>query len=153
MDNATVNTSVSKVQNILLFNSCTTSLLSSPWQVMVVYVNVYVYWSCICICWIYTSVWYNSSTLHQYVNIHAFMLVKMRAGVFMCLSVVFIDLDECVEELHLCQQVCQNTLGSYRCSCSPGFQLSSDGTSCSGEWISVCCVLMHCQCQKSFLKG
>uniref|UniRef100_A0A8C1ZMP1 Si:dkey-163f14.6 n=1 Tax=Cyprinus carpio TaxID=7962 RepID=A0A8C1ZMP1_CYPCA len=41
------------------------------------------------------------------------------------------DLDECVEELHLCQQVCQNTLGSYRCSCSPGFQLSSDGTSCS----------------------
>ncbi|XP_043107268.1 sushi, von Willebrand factor type A, EGF and pentraxin domain-containing protein 1 [Puntigrus tetrazona] len=41
------------------------------------------------------------------------------------------DLDECVEELHLCQQVCQNTLGSYRCSCSPGFQISSDGTSCS----------------------
>ncbi|KAL1265898.1 hypothetical protein QQF64_003925 [Cirrhinus molitorella] len=41
------------------------------------------------------------------------------------------DLDECVEELHLCQQVCQNALGSYRCSCSPGFQLSSDGTSCS----------------------
>ncbi|XP_016422228.1 uncharacterized protein LOC107751128 isoform X2 [Sinocyclocheilus rhinocerous] len=41
------------------------------------------------------------------------------------------DLDECVEELHLCQQVCQNTLGSYRCNCSPGFQLSSDGTSCS----------------------
>ncbi|KAK9966689.1 hypothetical protein ABG768_003786 [Culter alburnus] len=41
------------------------------------------------------------------------------------------DLDECVEELHLCQQVCENTLGSYRCSCSPGFQLSPDGTSCS----------------------
>ncbi|XP_073681583.1 uncharacterized protein [Garra rufa] len=41
------------------------------------------------------------------------------------------DLDECVEELHLCQQVCQNTLGSYRCSCRPGFQLSSNGTSCS----------------------
>ncbi|KAI2659113.1 Fibulin-2 [Labeo rohita] len=41
------------------------------------------------------------------------------------------DLDECVEELHLCQQGCQNTLGSYRCSCNPGFQLSSDGTSCS----------------------
>ncbi|XP_002663850.2 uncharacterized protein si:dkey-163f14.6 isoform X2 [Danio rerio] len=41
------------------------------------------------------------------------------------------DLDECVEELHLCQQACENTLGSYRCSCSPGFQLSADGTSCS----------------------
>ncbi|KAK7119285.1 hypothetical protein R3I94_021206 [Phoxinus phoxinus] len=41
------------------------------------------------------------------------------------------DLDECVEELHRCQQVCENTLGSYRCRCSPGFQLSPDGTSCS----------------------
>ncbi|XP_067287506.1 uncharacterized protein si:dkey-163f14.6 isoform X2 [Pseudorasbora parva] len=41
------------------------------------------------------------------------------------------DLDECVEQLHLCQQACENTLGSYRCSCSPGFQLSPNGTSCS----------------------
>nr|XP_055041100.1 uncharacterized protein si:dkey-163f14.6 [Misgurnus anguillicaudatus] len=41
------------------------------------------------------------------------------------------DLDECVEQLHLCQQVCENTLGSYRCSCNPGFQLSTDRTSCT----------------------
>jgi len=61
------------------------------------------------------------------------LVVSLCAGLFMCLSVVFIDLDECVEELHRCQQVCENTLGSYRCSCSPGFQLSPDRTSCSGE--------------------
>ncbi|KAA0707611.1 hypothetical protein E1301_Tti014760 [Triplophysa tibetana] len=40
------------------------------------------------------------------------------------------DLDECVEQLHLCQQACENTLGSYRCSCNPGFKLSPDRTSC-----------------------
>ncbi|XP_057218644.1 serine/threonine-protein phosphatase with EF-hands 1 isoform X3 [Triplophysa rosa] len=43
------------------------------------------------------------------------------------------DLDECVEQLHLCQQACENTLGSYRCSCNPGFQLSPDRTSCFSE--------------------
>ncbi|TSK67216.1 Hemicentin-2 [Bagarius yarrelli] len=40
------------------------------------------------------------------------------------------DLDECVEGLHECQQVCENTFGSYRCSCRLGFQLSSDRMSC-----------------------
>ncbi len=102
-------------------------------NVCVLHVNVYVYLVMhlhiliIYVCRI--SLFYSSSIC----PLHAFMLVRMRAGPFMCLSVFFIDLDECVEELHLCQQVCQNTLGSYRCSCSPGFQLSSDGTSCSGE--------------------
>ncbi|GAA6092590.1 uncharacterized protein si:dkey-163f14.6 [Tachysurus ichikawai] len=42
-----------------------------------------------------------------------------------------IDLDECVEGLHECQQVCENTFGSYRCSCRLGFQLSTDRMSCT----------------------
>ncbi|KAK1802328.1 hypothetical protein P4O66_021995, partial [Electrophorus voltai] len=41
------------------------------------------------------------------------------------------DLDECVEGLHQCQQVCENMLGSYRCSCRHGFKLSADRMSCS----------------------
>lgn len=76
--------------------------------------------------------WKQSSSwrcLHPCVFVHE--LVFMR--------VVFLDLDECVEQTHLCQQACENTLGSYRCRCNPGFQLSPDRTSCFSEWITVWC--------------
>ena len=32
-----------------------------------------------------------------------------------------------------CEQVCHNTPGSFICSCVSGYQLDSDGKSCSGE--------------------
>ncbi|XP_062384510.1 signal peptide, CUB and EGF-like domain-containing protein 1 [Sardina pilchardus] len=46
------------------------------------------------------------------------------------------DVNECVEERHQCQQVCVNTLGSFRCSCRTGFQLHTDGHTCKD--ISEC---------------
>ncbi len=44
-----------------------------------------------------------------------------------------IDVDECfVPELNNCEQYCNNTDGSYHCSCDSGFTLLSDGFQCEG---------------------
>ncbi|KAI6659380.1 hypothetical protein LOD99_15051 [Oopsacas minuta] len=37
-----------------------------------------------------------------------------------------VDVDECVESIDNCQMNCQNTEGSFQCSCSEGFQLTND---------------------------
>ena len=55
-------------------------------------------------------------------------------------SITFVDLycvdvDECTENLHDCEQVCENTVGTYNCSCEPGFNYSSDGRNCTGRAI------------------
>lgn len=41
------------------------------------------------------------------------------------------DIDECLEKRSGCEQLCQNTLGSFSCSCLPGFVLNADKTTCS----------------------
>uniref|UniRef100_A0ACB8EHX6 Fibulin-2 n=1 Tax=Sphaerodactylus townsendi TaxID=933632 RepID=A0ACB8EHX6_9SAUR len=42
------------------------------------------------------------------------------------------DLDEClVYPGELCQHLCINTVGSYKCSCFPRFTLQDDGRGCS----------------------
>ncbi|KAG5835270.1 hypothetical protein ANANG_G00271770 [Anguilla anguilla] len=44
------------------------------------------------------------------------------------------EVDECSKpDNGGCEQRCVNTLGSYRCACEPGFELSSDKRSCEGE--------------------
>ena len=40
-----------------------------------------------------------------------------------------IDVDECSSSESLCQQKCENTDGSYTCSCNPGFYKVSDNSS------------------------
>ena len=47
----------------------------------------------------------------------------------------FIDIDECYYENGGCQHECTNTDGSYECSCYDGYELNSDGKTCSG----LCC--------------
>lgn len=43
------------------------------------------------------------------------------------------DVNECwTSPGRLCQHTCENTLGSYRCSCASGFQLAADGKHCKG---------------------
>ncbi|KAM8873002.1 bone morphogenetic protein 1-like isoform 2-T2 [Synchiropus picturatus] len=43
----------------------------------------------------------------------------------------FKEIDECASpDNGHCEQRCLNTLGSYRCACHPGFELSSDKSSC-----------------------
>ena len=43
------------------------------------------------------------------------------------------DVDECIEGIHQCHQVCQNIIGSYTCGCNDGFMLDTDGRSCNGK--------------------
>ena len=43
------------------------------------------------------------------------------------------DIDECAEQLDECQQVCNNTIGSYVCDCRIGYALNSDGRTCRGK--------------------
>jgi len=42
------------------------------------------------------------------------------------------DINEC-ERYHGCQHVCNNTEGSYVCSCPDGFQINYDQRTCRGN--------------------
>lgn len=44
-----------------------------------------------------------------------------------------VDVNECRYYHGVCAHKCENTEGSYRCSCTSGFQLSYDGTNCDGN--------------------
>ena len=44
-----------------------------------------------------------------------------------------IDINECARGTHNCQQRCNNTVGSYDCSCNSGYSLSSNGRTCNGQ--------------------
>ncbi|GBM98114.1 Hemicentin-1, partial [Araneus ventricosus] len=41
-----------------------------------------------------------------------------------------LDVNECEEDIHFCDQICINTIGSYSCECNTGYYLSS-GTDCA----------------------
>ena len=43
------------------------------------------------------------------------------------------DLDECQTNNGGCEQVCNNTVGSFVCSCNEGYSLTSNGFNCTGK--------------------
>ena len=43
------------------------------------------------------------------------------------------DIDECELGISGCQHICNNTVGSFYCSCDPGFTLNPDSKYCTGE--------------------
>ena len=43
------------------------------------------------------------------------------------------DLDECLLSIHQCDTNCENTEGSYVCSCGEGYELDTDGYTCIGN--------------------
>jgi len=51
--------------------------------------------------------------------------------------VIFIDIDECVENTHRCSAHadCEDTEGSYTCTCHEGYR--GDGENCKGLYIFV----------------
>ncbi|XP_072375034.1 kielin/chordin-like protein isoform X2 [Scyliorhinus torazame] len=57
------------------------------------------------------------------------------------------DLDECTGNRSPCQQRCQNVVGSFICSCQPGFYLHNNGHSCTDvnecRWIGESRVCHH----------
>lgn len=47
------------------------------------------------------------------------------------------DINECLSGSHSCNQTCQNTAGSYQCTCNSGYVLSSNGRSCNGKRYNI----------------
>ena len=48
---------------------------------------------------------------------------------------VFSDVNEC--DNSPCEQVCENSPGSYRCLCNKGFSFNADTGKCEGEIVTV----------------
>ena len=42
-----------------------------------------------------------------------------------------------------CHQVCENTVGGRNCSCNPGFELSEDMRTCTGNLMHIVDVSDH----------
>ena len=47
-----------------------------------------------------------------------------------------IDINECSLNIDGCDQVCNNTMGSYQCRCNRGYTLNNDERTCSGRIIT-----------------
>lgn len=48
------------------------------------------------------------------------------------------EVDECSRpDRGGCEQRCANTLGSYKCTCDPGYELAADKKTCEG-WCWAC---------------
>ena len=46
--------------------------------------------------------------------------------------ILYVDVNECIEDVDSCAQICTDTLGSYTCSCRSGYRLASDDHQCNG---------------------
>ena len=44
------------------------------------------------------------------------------------------DIDECARDTDGCERSCNNTVGSFICSCNTGYILTMDGKNCTGKY-------------------
>ena len=51
------------------------------------------------------------------------------------ISCLIIDVDECL--LTPCEQLCNDTEGSFTCSCEDGYRLNDDGRTCDGTLLAT----------------
>ena len=51
----------------------------------------------------------------------------------MLLPIPHADVNECATNNGGCDHYCNDTFGSFECSCMDGYSLSGDGRSCSGK--------------------
>ena len=49
---------------------------------------------------------------------------------------IFADIDECARNISGCNQDCTNTIGSYFCSCYPGYDIQNDNRTCVGKGLT-----------------
>ena len=59
------------------------------------------------------------------------------AIIIVCIMWSDIDINECKEGTDNCAHRCENSIGSYKCDCSLGCELASDGVSCDGIVITI----------------
>ena len=52
--------------------------------------------------------------------------------IFHC-SLFLPDVDECALDIDGCDQGCNNTVGSFNCTCMEGYVLNEDGFTCDGK--------------------
>ena len=75
----------------------------------------------------------ENSFLGQYICISSNIAGTDTAETYLRVN----DIDECRANIHLCEQTCVNTLGSFRCDCKQGYRLMQDGRSCEGKEIGL----------------
>ena len=51
----------------------------------------------------------------------------------MVLLYFYLEIDECSEGLFNCNQICNNIIGGYYCTCYNGFELLYDNHTCQGK--------------------
>jgi len=69
-------------------------------------------------------------------------------------TVLCTDINECQTDNGGCTQTCNNTDGSYQCSCWDGYELTSDGHNCTGEYIctnNICRYLLVSHTTKLYM--
>jgi len=66
----------------------------------------------------------------QYEYIVSVCVCMQNALIVSHLYGIFLDINECVNST--CEQNCNNTIGSYDCSCDEGYSLAMDVHSCLG---------------------
>ena len=49
---------------------------------------------------------------------------------------LILDVNECDDDNGGCDQLCNNTLGSFSCGCAEGYLLNGDSINCDGELIT-----------------
>ena len=54
-------------------------------------------------------------------------------GIINLFLLLILDVDECRVKNGGCSQLCENSVGSFRCRCKNGYDLSPDKTSCTGK--------------------
>ena len=57
-------------------------------------------------------------------------------------SFIYLDINECLLGMNGCMQLCNNTVGSYKCSCNTGYTLAADNSSCHGRW-NICSAQLY----------
>ena len=66
------------------------------------------------------------------------MIISRLSWLIVCLPLcTFSDINECLEFNGGCQQICDNSIGSFSCSCDEGYELSENLLLCDGKYRSA----------------